>query len=133
VGRFEKYVYSNGAWSDVAHGSTWLSVEIHDSDIATVEFSPSNQGHGRFYLGFHPSDYFEDPSASGEVDNALESAALAKWVDSVIGTGIVPAAILPHLASKGDEEPIDVFVEDTVVRLLLILGLLIPEDLEASE
>jgi hypothetical protein len=38
VGYFGRFVYSDGAWRDEPTAEAFLAVDIHDSDIATVDF-----------------------------------------------------------------------------------------------
>ncbi|MBW8764621.1 MAG: hypothetical protein JF592_18920 [Microbacterium sp.] len=92
MGRFQKNVYSNSAWSEAASGSDWLSIDIHDSDFATVEFCPKS-GQGLFYLRFEPRDYFEEPAASADVDVRAEARALADWLRIVESREVDPALI----------------------------------------
>ena len=132
MGSFEKYLYSDGAWTDSSAGRTWLSISVHDSDIATIEYSPAPQGLGLVYLGFQPRDYFEDPAASEDVDLEGESGALAAWAQTAVSSSATSEQIRPLLAENDVEEPDDDFVEDTVIRLLHILGVPLPADLELS-
>jgi len=60
VGFFGRFVYSEGAWRDEAIGGDYLAIDIHDSDITTIEYRPVPE-HGRFYLGFQPRDYSTTP------------------------------------------------------------------------
>lgn len=55
MGFFGPFVYSEGGWRDEAVGDEYLAIDIHDSDIATVEYRPA-PGEGCFYLGFQPRD-----------------------------------------------------------------------------
>jgi hypothetical protein len=126
VGFFGKFVYSDGRWSDVASRSTYLSVEVHDSDIATVIYAPAGPSQGRFYLGFQPRDYFEDPSASDPVDRDAEAAGITTWAKRILGAEVEVEAVRPLLAGDGVIEPEDDFVEITVERMLTLLNLPIP-------
>ena len=100
-----------------------MTVEIHDSDIATISYVPGPQSGGRVHLGFQPRDYFEDPSASGEVDLDEQAAGLVAWALVATGNTVEPDAIRALLAEDGAEEPLDDFVEDTAGRLFEMLGL----------
>jgi hypothetical protein len=131
VGFFGRFVYSNGVWRDEPDAETFLAVDIHDSDIATVDFRSATAA-GRFYLGFQPRDYWEDPAASDPVDADSESTALSAWATDVLGVSIPPSEIRPLLATDGVEDPHDDFVEETVARLLQVLRLPAPEELRES-
>ncbi len=131
MGFFGKSVYSNGSWSDVAKGDAYLSIEIHDSDIATVVYRPATT-QGIFYLGFQPRDYFEDPAASSPVDLDAEATGFATWAAHSLGKPIAVEAIRPLLAAPTVEEPEDDFVEHTVERLLVLLDIPIPPGFPAS-
>ena len=48
-------------WPDIA--APWLSVYVHDSDIATVRYEPGGPGSGIAYLGRTPRVYFGDEPA----------------------------------------------------------------------
>ena len=58
-------------------------ISVHDSDIATVGYRPSECATGRFYLGFQPRDYFEDPTASDPVDLRAEAECFSVWASTV--------------------------------------------------
>ncbi len=100
----------------------FLMVDIHDSDIATITFQPGPEAGGLVYLGYQPRDYFDDDTASADVDLDRQASALAVWAQEVTGTGVEASSIRPLLAEEGVEEPMDVFVEETVDRLLETLG-----------
>jgi hypothetical protein len=124
VGTYGKWFFSDGAWRDgLAVEEPYLAVEILGSDIATVEFAPSYDASGRFYLGVDPRVYFEDASASQPVDNRLESINLAKWARETV-THPTDAADLERLMATDEiSEVLDDFVEDTLNALLDALGL----------
>jgi hypothetical protein len=131
MGFFGKFAYSNGQWAgENPSGSPSLVVDIHDSDIATVDYSPSDGATGRFYLGTEPRIYFDDEAASAPVDRAVEARAFAKWVGQVTGRDHSPDTFEELMASDdADAEPLDVFVEDTVQKLLELAGLPLPSAL----
>jgi hypothetical protein len=131
VGFFGRFVYSEGQWREDAVGDEYLAIQIHDSDVATVDYRSAAR-QGRFYLGFQPRDYFEDPAASEPVDIDGEASRLALWAREVLGVSVTPAEIQPLLARAGQEEPDDAFVDETVERLLRLLDLPLPDELEAS-
>lgn len=131
VGFFGRFVYSSGAWRDDPAADAFLAVDIHDSDIATVEFRSATTA-GRFYLGFQPRDYWEDPDASGPVNADSEASSLSTWTDEVLGVSVTAEQIRPFLAEDGVEDPEDAFVEETVVRLIELLRLPVPDGLPTS-
>ena len=63
VGFFGGYVFDGTTWHgfdlDSDHrldiAAPWLSVYIHDSDIATVRYEPHGPGSGTAYLGYTPT------------------------------------------------------------------------------
>ncbi|CAA9509775.1 MAG: hypothetical protein AVDCRST_MAG91-1556 [uncultured Sphingomonadaceae bacterium] len=125
-----RFVYSEGAWRDDPGDEPFLAIDIHDSDIATVDFH-SAAAAGRFYLGFQPRDYWEDPDASEPVDADAEAASLSAWVKDVLDLSVEPTEIRPLLAEDGVEDPKDDFVEETAARLIQLLRLSLPDDLPA--
>ena len=99
MGYFGRFVYSGGAWRDEPAAEAFLAVDIHDSDIATVDFRSPATG-GRFYLGFQPRDYWEDPDASAPVDADAEAAGLSTWASEVLDVRVPAAQILPLLEGR---------------------------------
>lgn len=131
MGFFGTFTYSDGAWGSAAKpGSPALVVDIHDSDIATIDYVPHKGASGRFYLGDEPRIYFEDDSASTPVDRIKEAVGFTTWARQVTGHDISPDSVLELLASGDpDDEPVDVFVEETVAKLLFLAGLPVPPDI----
>src|SRR3954451_14119798 len=112
MGFFGTFVYADGVWNqdnDAPPTGASLRVDIHDSDIAQIDYRPARTGLGRFYLGYEPAIYFEDPSASQPVDRQAEAAGFSKWVDEVVGRAVAHEEILPLLADPGGAEPEEVF------------------------
>jgi hypothetical protein len=130
MGFFGTFTYNAGEWAPAPVGHEWLRVDIHDSDIATIEYSPAAPQRGRFYLGFQPRDYFQDPLASQPVDNDAEASAFVHWAASTLGVRVTDDQVRSLLADAGAEDANDLFVEDTVRRLLALLGLPLPQDLQ---
>lgn len=91
-----------------------------------MDYRPVPGSSGRFYLGFQPRDYFEDPAASAPVDLQAESSGFSQWASAVLGTDIAATELLALMAPEGVEDPMDVVVEDTLVRLLNLLGMPMP-------
>ena len=138
LGFFGMFLFVDGGWtlheeriSDPPIGVAYLSVDVHDSDIATVDFRPAQMGSGRFYLGCPPSDYFENESAGDPIDAEAAVSGLTTWAQEILGRTIDPSVVRPLLAESG-REPDDDFVEETVGRLIGILGLPWPQDLPRS-
>ncbi len=132
MGFFGNFAYSGGAWAcEKPNGEPSLVIDIHDSDIATVDYAPATGGaSGRFYLGVEPRIYFEDNKANAPVDAAAEARGFAEWVRQAQGRDVEPAAIERLLASgASDAEPQDVFVEETVEKMLVLCGLPLPDEL----
>ncbi|NYG05564.1 hypothetical protein BJ986_000051 [Phycicoccus badiiscoriae] len=133
MGFFGTFVYADGAWTereDTPPTGSSLRVDIHDSDIAQIDYRPATTGVGRFYLGYEPAIYFEDPSASQPVDGKAEALGFSEWVKHIGGPLIAPEEILSLLADPGGAEPEEVFAEDAVVKLLGLAGLPLPESME---
>ncbi|QOT19318.1 hypothetical protein [Paenarthrobacter sp. YJN-5] len=128
MGNFETSVYNSGLWSGNEAVDGWqLRLSVHDSDIATIDYRPHEGASGRFYLGFQPRDYFENPDASEPVDLVAESERFSAWVTEVAGLAVPAEELRAFMAVEAVEEPEDTFVEDTVVRLLGRLSIPLPE------
>jgi hypothetical protein len=125
VGYFGTFIYRDGDWRDHGGGERELVVDIHDSDIATVDYRPAPPGLGRFYLGYQPRDYFDDPDASWPVDVPAEVDAFVGWAEQTLGTAPDPDAVRTLVAEKA-AVPADDFVEDSAARLIRALGLPLP-------
>jgi hypothetical protein len=126
VGYFGTFIYRDGEWRDRADGTTELVLDIHDSDIATVDYRPAPPGLGRFYLGIQPRDYFEDPDASRPVDVPAEVDAFVSWALQTFGRAPHPEDVRDLVAETGNSVPDDDFVEDTAAHLIQLLGLPLP-------
>jgi hypothetical protein len=135
VGYFGTFIYTDGQWNetaDVSARSPYLRVDIHDSDIATIDYNPAGVGSGRFYLGFEPAIYFEDPEASQPVDADAEVGGLSVWAEEVVGESVQSDRVRTLLADPTGADPVEVFVEDSVVKLLAALGLPVPTSLQGN-
>ena len=81
MGFFGGYVFDGSTWREFDPDSDqwpdiaapWLSVYIHDSDIATVRYEPGGPGSGIAYLGHTPRVYFGDESASAPAEVLREA------------------------------------------------------------
>ena len=129
MGYFGTFIFRDGQWQQRSGAGPELVVDVHDSDIATIDYRPAPPGLGRFYLGHQPRDFFADPEASQPVDVPAEVDAFVGWAAQTLGRAPEPAALRPLVAEDGAGEPEDDAVEDTVVRLLDLLGLPVPEEL----
>ena len=128
MGLFGKFAYSAGRWS--TEGPTavpFLIVDVHDSRIATVDYRMSDATGGRFFLGYEPRVYFEEPDAGDPVDVAAESEGFARWALEAGGTAVEPAEVQRLMASPEGAPPEDGVVEDTVGRLVALTGLPAPD------
>ena len=134
MGTTAKFVYGGGAWGGDESATPSLSIEVQDGDIATVDYLPAPEGLGRFYLGFQPRDYFDDPAESDPVDLDAEAEAFAEWALLVGAVDVEAKHVRRLLAAEKVDEPEDTFVEETVERLVRLVGLLpIPDGLEGGD
>ena len=132
LGNFETSVFASGGWKNGESSDWQLRISVHDSSFAAVDYRLDSVVAGRFYLGFQPRDYFEDPSARDPVDLAVESSRFSRWASIVLGTEVDPSDLLSMMAAEDIAEPADVFVEDTVVRLLDRLRMPLPAWLQSQ-
>jgi len=129
VGTSERFEYGGGTSGGDLADTPRLAVEVVDSDIAVVDYRPVPEGAaGRFYLGFQPRDLYDDPAESEPVDIEGEAEAFATWAESVGALDVQPNEVRRLMAVEG-VEPEDTFVEETVVRLLRLVGLSVPKGL----
>ncbi|MDX3656847.1 hypothetical protein PV646_05960 [Streptomyces sp. ID05-26A] len=152
MGFFGTYAYEHGEWKTLSEGelpplaepSLWI--DVHDSDITSVVYTPAGPGSGVAYLGLTPRTYFENPNASDPTDTLREAAGLAAWWGLLNPDGDVPAKqaeLLAFLAEDEDPEAFEwdesedvdeiddgeVFVEVKTRRFLAALGLPVPTEL----
>jgi hypothetical protein len=128
VGFFGKFAYSAGRWSTGAPTAVpFLLLDIHDSDIATVDYRAADATGGRFFLGYEPRFYFDEADAATPVDTAAEAEGFAGWVREAAGTDVDRADVQRLMASPAGAPPEDEVVEQTVERLLTLSGLPLPE------
>src|SRR5215217_3583896 len=115
---FAKVAYSEGRWS--AGGPTavpFLLIDVHDSDIATVDYRAADASGGRFYLGYEPRVYFEEPAAGAPVDTSVEAEGFARWLHDAEGRDVDPEEVLALMASPDGAPPRHDSVEEAVERL----------------
>lgn len=128
MGLFGKFAYSAGRWSTGAPTAVpFLLVDVHDSDIATVDYRAADASGGRFFLGYEPRIYFEEPGGADPVDTAAEAAGFARWAREAAGTDVDPAEVQRLMAASDGAAPADDFVEETVEKLVALAGLPAPE------
>ena len=128
VGHFGKYAYSAGRWSTGGPTAVpFLLIDIHDGDIATVDYRAADASGGRFFLGYEPRVYFEESDAAPPVDTRAESEGFAAWVKDVSDMDVDPDDIQQLLAHADGSPPKDDSVEETVERLLALAGLPLPD------
>ena len=129
MGYFGTFIFRDGQWQQRSGAGPELVVDVHDSDIATIDYRPAPPGLGRFYLGRQPRDFFADPEASQPVDVPAEVDAFVGWAAQTLGRAPRAAELRPLVAEDGSGAAEDDGVEGTVVRLLDLLGLPVPEEL----
>ena len=128
MGLFGKFSYSAGRWSTEGPSAVpFLIVDVHDSRIATVDYRAADASGGRFFLGYEPRIYFEEPDASDPVDTGAEAEGFTRWVLEAAGRTVAPADVRHLRASPDGAPPEDEVVQDTVVRLAGLAGLPAPD------
>jgi hypothetical protein len=128
VGYSGKLAYSDGRWTAGRPTAVpFLLVDVHDSDIATVDYRAADASGGRFFLGYEPRIYFEEPDASPPVDTAAEAEGFARWVRETTGTEVDPDDVRRLMASPSGAPPAEEHVEEAVEKLLALAGLPLPE------
>ncbi len=126
MGYFGTFIYRDGGWRDHGGGPRELVVDIHDSDIATIDYRPAPPGLGRFYLGYQPRDYFADPDASAPVDVPAEVQGFVGWAAETLGSAPDADDVRKLVAAEDSGPPPEDFVEDSAARLIQLLGLPLP-------
>jgi hypothetical protein len=125
---FGTFAYSQGRWSRGRPTAVpFLLLDVHDSDVATVDYRSPDASGGRFYLGYEPRFYFDEADAGSPVDTQAEAEGFARWVRDAEGRDVDPADVQPLLASPTGTPPDDDTVEETVARLLALAGLPVPD------
>ena len=128
MGLFGKFAYSAGRLS--TEGPTavpFLLLDVHDSDVATVDYRAADASGGRFFLGYEPRFYFDEPDSAFPVDTAAEAEGFTRWVLEAEGKALDPAEVQQLMASPDGAPPEDDVVEDTVLRLVALAGLPAPD------
>jgi hypothetical protein len=124
VGLFGKFAYNSGRWSAGRPTAVpFVLIDVHDSRIATVDYRFADASGGRFYLGYEPRTYFEEPDAAGAVDTGLEAGGFVRWVREAEGGDVDPGDVQALMAAPDGAPPTDEQVEITVDRLLKLAGM----------
>src|SRR4051812_49766148 len=124
---FATLAYSDGRWTRGRPTAVpFLVVDVHDSDLATVDYRFADATGGRFYLGYEPRVYFDEPDAAMPVDADAEAAGFARWAREAAEQDVDPADVRRLLAAPDGAPPEDESVELTVGRLVALAGLPAP-------
>ena len=105
----------------------FLLVDVHDSRIATVDYRAADATGGRFFLGYEPRIYFDEPDAGNPVDTHAESEGFARWAKDAVGTDVDTDDVRRLMASPDGAPPAEDVVEEAVEKLLELAGLPLPE------
>lgn len=128
MGYSGRLAYSEGRWTAGPPTAVpFLLVDVHESDLATVDYRAADATGGRFFLGYEPRFYFDDRDAAAPIDTGREAEGFAAWVLEAAGTVVDPVDVRALLASPEGTPPADEAVEETVDRLLALAGLPLPE------
>src|SRR5215218_5829920 len=124
---FATFAFSEGRWTRGRPTAVpFLLLDVHDSDVATVDYRSADATGGRFYLGYEPRFYFDEADAGSPVDTEAEAEGFSRWLRDAEGRDVDPAEVRPLLASPTGTAPVAETVEITVERLLGIAGLPLP-------
>ena len=130
MGLFGKFAYSDGRWSTGGPTAVpFLLLDVHDGDVVTVDYRFADASGGRFFVGYEPRFYFDEPGAAFPVDTGAESEGFARWAREAAGTNVDPADVARLMASPDGAPPPEevAVVEETVERLLELAGLPAPD------
>ena len=128
MGYFGKLAYSAGRWSFGGPTAVpFLLIDVHDSDVATVDYRAADATGGRFFLGYEPRFYFDESDAADAVDTRAEAEGFTRWVLDAEGRAVDPDEVQRLMASASGAPPEDDAVEETVERLLTLAGLPLPD------
>jgi hypothetical protein len=128
VGLFGKFAYSAGRWgTDGPVAVPFLLIDIHDGAVATVDYRAADASGGRFFLGYEPRFYFDEPGAGNPVDTAAEADGFVRWARETTGTNLEPAEVQQLLASPDGTPPTDETVQETTETLCRLAGLPLPD------
>ena len=93
----------------------WLRVQVHDSDIGSLEYSPHFGGSGIAYVGVTARTYFDDPSLAS-TSKPLEVEALLRWFAAAGVAGDDLSQGLQELLAEDGEDLDGDLVEDDLAR-----------------
>ncbi|MGY1803757.1 hypothetical protein ACI78T_10795 [Blastococcus sp. SYSU D00922] len=128
MGYFGKLAYSDGRWTAGRPTAVpFLLLDVHDSAIATIDYRGADASGGRFFLGYEPRIYFEEPDASPPIDTRAEADGFARWVKETAGTDVDPDDVRRLMAAPDGAPPAEDVVEEAVEKLLALAGLPAPE------
>ena len=124
MGLFTTLAYSDGRWHRGRPTAVpFLLVDVHDSDLATVDYRFVDASGGRFYLGYEPRIYFEQSDAALPVDTGAEAEGFARWAREATERDVDPADVQRLMAAADGAPPEDEVVELTVDKLVTLAGL----------
>ena len=124
MGLFATLAYSDGRWTRGRPTAVpFLLVDVHDSDLATVDYRFADATGGRFFLGYEPRIYFEQPDAASPVDAGSEATGFARWAREATDRDVDPDDVRRLMAAPDGAPPEDEVVEQTVDRLIALAGL----------
>ncbi len=128
MGLFGKFAYSDGRWSsDGPTAVPFLLLDVHDGDVVTVDYRMADASGSRFFLGYEPRFYFDEPGAATPVDTAAEAEGFSAWARAATGAVADPGEVEALLASPEGAPPADESVIETVTKLLALAGVPQPE------
>ena len=128
MGLFGKFAYSAARWSRGGPTAVpFLLLDVHDSDIATVDYRFADASGGRFFLGYEPRIYFEEPDGADPVDTRAEAEGFVRWAKEAADADVETEDVERLMASPEGAPPGDESVELTVEKLLALAGLPLPE------
>lgn len=131
MGQSATCTYRNGQWLDGQHRrEPYLVVSVHDSSVAVVEWGPSDGENDTLFLGHEPRDYFGEPAMHERLDTTRAARGFATWVREVTGRDVDPRQVKALLPRRWTLRSRDVFVEETLERLLALAGLPMPPQIE---
>jgi hypothetical protein len=125
MGLFATMAYSDGRWTRGRPTAVpFLLVDVHDGDVATVDYRFADASGGRFYLGYEPRIYFDQPDAAPPVDVDAEATGFVRWAREAVEAEVDPEDVRRLMAPPdGAPPPADVAVVETVDRLVALAGL----------
>ena len=89
---FGTFAYSEGRWTRGRPTAVpFLLLDVHDSDVATIDYRSPDASGGRFYLGYEPRYYFDEADAGTPVDTQAEAEGFTRWVREAEGRDVDPA------------------------------------------